>query len=238
MSSYGPADERPHLAEVAPGWSESWEMRLVDPRERVAVVIAVIRRPAEQRASYLASIIAPDRSTVSVLEHELAEPGVGLELRGPAIWADQVCESPFVHWSLGLEAFGLRFDDPLDAVGLGRGEVVPVGFDLEWEDQAGPEEVDSGPGYRADGSAHGEVLVGTDRLEVEGFGGRVHRWGTGPRLATWSLGPAADPDARPIARALAADDTGATVEWCLVEVPDDGPGGLALVSSLVPAAPV
>jgi hypothetical protein len=39
------------------------------------------------------------------------------------------CETPGEHWSFGLEAFGLRVDDPAETIG----ERLAVGYDLEWE---------------------------------------------------------------------------------------------------------
>ncbi len=74
-----------------------------------------------------------------------------LEFRADGLWVEFVCETPGEHWSFGLEAFGLRVDDPAEAVG----ERIPVGFDLEWET---PDLV------------HGEVLVGRARIQVMGTG--------------------------------------------------------------------
>ena len=54
-------------------------------------------------------------------------------MRADGLWAELVCETPGEHWSFGLEAFGLRFDDAAEAPTRDRGERVPVGFDLEWE---------------------------------------------------------------------------------------------------------
>src|SRR5690606_32953080 len=123
-----------------------------------------------------------------------------------------VCESPFSHWSVGLEAFGLVFEDPADAVGSGRGTVVPVGLDLEWEDATDPDPYvggDGDSGYVTTGAAHGEVLLGDERWELDGAGARRHRWGVGPRIGAWTgpAGGAGVPDGHgpTVARALADD---------------------------------
>jgi hypothetical protein len=78
-----------------------------------------------------------------------------LVVRAEGLWVELVCETPGEHWSIGLEAFGVRFDDEIEAASSDRGERVPVGFDLEWET---PDRV------------IGEVLVGRSRWELDARG--------------------------------------------------------------------
>ncbi|MGZ6999089.1 MAG: hypothetical protein ACXVLZ_12755 [Acidimicrobiia bacterium] len=90
---------------------------------------------------------------VVVRDDALARPrGRVLELRGEGIWTEMVCETEGEHWSFGLEAFGLRVDDPAAEIG----ERLPVGYDLEWET---PDHV------------HGELLIGRGRIPVDCRGG-------------------------------------------------------------------
>jgi hypothetical protein len=77
--------------------------------------------------------------------------GTALEFRADGLWVDFVCETPDEHWSFGLEAFGLRVDDPAEEIG----ERIPVGFDLEGE---------------TPDSVHGEVLVGRTAIAVHATG--------------------------------------------------------------------
>ena len=72
-------------------------------------------------------------------------------IRAEGLWAELLCETPGEHWSIGLEAFGVRFDDEAEAATSDRGERVPVGFDLEWET---PDRV------------VGEILVGRARYDL------------------------------------------------------------------------
>lgn len=74
-----------------------------------------------------------------------------LEFRGDGIWAEFVPETPGEHWTFGLEAFGLRVDDPTEEIG----DRLAVGYDLEWET---PDLVT------------GHLLVGRTRIEVVGRG--------------------------------------------------------------------
>lgn len=236
-------DEAAHAPGPSSAWTECWELRLVDAARQVAVVVAVVLRPAERRVTYLASILGPDRPTVGVHEHDIVAPRTGLELRSSGIWADHVCESPLEHWSVGLEAFGLVFDDPADAVGSGRGTVVPVGFDLEWEDATVGTDVAPGDdgGYTTRGVAHGEVLLGDERWELDGLGARRHRWGAGPRIGAWTTsvddlgrGPEHLGSAVPSPpRALADDGTGCVVEWCCDGAVDGRPRPFVVASRLL-----
>lgn len=94
---------------------------------------------------------------VAVRDHEVAAPRQRLEVRAEGLWAELWCEAPGEHWTFGLEAFGVVLEDPDDARRPGGeiGERIPVGLDLEWET---PETV------------HGEVLIGRERVAVDGRG--------------------------------------------------------------------
>lgn len=81
--------------------------------------------------------------------------GTLLEVRADGLWAELLCEVPGEHWGFGLEAFGLRYEDPADALLTDRAERVPVGLDLEWE---APDHV------------IGEILVERQRIPVDAIG--------------------------------------------------------------------
>ncbi len=74
-----------------------------------------------------------------------------IELRSDGLWIEFTCETAGEHWSFGLEAFGLRVDDPDDEIG----ERIPVGYDLEWE---------------TPNLVHGELLVGRDAFAIDSRG--------------------------------------------------------------------
>jgi hypothetical protein len=118
-----------------------------------------------------------DLGIISVRDDEVLLPrrAGSLELRGDGLWAELVCETPFEHWGIALEAFGLRLDDPDDDLG----ERLPVGLDLEWE-TTGPVEgtrTDAAGEYHQDGVVRGLVLVGRERLPYVGASRREHLWG-------------------------------------------------------------
>jgi hypothetical protein len=143
---------------------------------------------AEGRASFLfdGALGASGRIVVADEAVPPPRPTAGLEIRADGLWASLLCETAFEHWSLGLEAFGLRLDP--DAVGDDPpawselvGERLPVGFDLEWELTGPPRPLVDGPGYRQAGTLFGELLVVRDRLEVDVMCTREHAWGSRTR---------------------------------------------------------
>lgn len=68
-----------------------------------------------------------------------------LEFRADGIWTELIEEEPG-RWTLGLEAFGLRVDDPAHEIG----DRIAVGYDLDVDD----------------GMVHGDLLVGTAVIAV------------------------------------------------------------------------
>jgi hypothetical protein len=107
------------------------------------------------RATYRAELFV-DGALVLVHDDDVPLPkGSLLEVRADGLWAELVCETPGEHWGFGLEAFGLRYDDPADALVTDRAERVPVGLDLEWETPA---------------HVIGEILVGRECIAFDGTG--------------------------------------------------------------------
>jgi hypothetical protein len=111
-------------------------------------------------ATFSARLVLPQVGVVVVHDADIAPPrGQQLVVRAEGLWAELVCETPGEHWSFGLEAFGVRFDDEAEAAVSDRGERVAVGFDLEWET---PDRV------------YGEILLGRRQLDFDGAGS--FRW--------------------------------------------------------------
>jgi hypothetical protein len=148
---------------------ESWALDFAADRG-VAGFVRLAR--VGDRCWYWCYLVGEGVGLVAVRDHDVAPPRRPdvLEVRADALWAELVCETPGEHWSVGLEAFGVRLDDPLDAwpVDLRAGEIgerVAVGLDLEWEsDVAGAPH----------GIVHGDVLLERDRYELDGFGTLAH----------------------------------------------------------------
>ena len=86
-----------------------------------------------------------------VVRDEEAPAPVDGTIRANGLWLSLVCETPGEHWSIGLEAFALLVDDPADD----RGELVPLGLDVEWE---------------APDVVHGDLLVGDAVIPLDARG--------------------------------------------------------------------
>jgi len=166
------------------GWSETWGFELASA-DGLHGTVRLTLVPETRRCWFWTQVAGPELGIVIVRDEEVALPrrGDSLEVRGDGLWADLVCETPFEHWGISLEAFGLRVDTTDDDVG----ERIPVGLDLEWEVGTGPAptNVSGGMRYTQSGVIHGEVLIDDDRIEYEGPCIRDHAWGR-IALPTWS----------------------------------------------------
>ncbi|MEX0664075.1 MAG: hypothetical protein WD598_04805 [Acidimicrobiia bacterium] len=176
-------DDRPHSGVVDEGWVETWgfELARADGLRGLARLTLI---PANRSCWWWTYFVSHELGIVIVRDEEVSLPrrAESMEVRGDGLWAELVCEAPFEHWGISLEAFGLRVDEPEDDVG----ERLPVGLDVEWEFQAEAESVDvaGGTRYVQNGTMHGEVLIGDDRIEYEGSCVRDHAWGR-IELPTW-----------------------------------------------------
>ena len=133
-----------------------------------------VLRFTPEAASFEATLAGDGRPYVLVREPDIRLPRspASWGIRAEGLWADMNCETPFEHWSYGLEAFGLALDDPAHDE---LGDRIALGFDLEWE-ASGP--VDGGEGsYSQPGIVHGEILVGAEAIAFDGSGVRRHTWG-------------------------------------------------------------
>ena len=130
--------------------------------------------------SFIGAVLEEGREPLVVVDSSIVPSNDSWEVRGDGIWVDHVCETPFEHWSYGLEAFGLRLDDPAELLGRGFGYREPLGWELEFESTAKPEPQGQSDGelggYRQDGTAHGLVLFKGREVEIDGSAVRQHWW--------------------------------------------------------------
>jgi hypothetical protein len=195
------ADERAH-APGAEGWWETWHLDVASA-DGTGVFARLACSPALGFAWWWTYFVLPDVEGVGVVrDHEVPLPRQGLEIRADGLWGEMTCETPFEHWTYGVEAFGVRLDDPTDALRGEIGERLAVGLDIEWEIEPGaaqPHERAAGgsvAGYAQMGVVHGEVLLGRSRIELDAHGLRSHWWGAPsfdrPASSAWMHAPALD----------------------------------------------
>jgi hypothetical protein len=205
-ASLSSVEENAHPPGPEPLWAETWQFDFVAAGGAPAGFVALHRYPNLGVAWYWASFVTPS-GLVAVRDHEVPPPKAGLEIRTDGLWAELVCETPLEHWSGGLEAFGIRYDDPADAWGDEWGHRLAVGLDFEWELTGPPVEapVPGPPGepegaFLQPGTMWGEILVGPSvRLPFEGTAVKSRRWGVadwwsavGDPVRSWSAVAAAD----------------------------------------------
>ena len=131
-----------------------WSLEFADDRGITGSLTLTVD---DASATFHAQLTVPDVGVIVVRDDDVARPRRDdlLVIRAEGLWAELLCETPDEHWSFGLEAFGVRFDDEAEAATSDRGERVPVGFDLEWET---PDRV------------VGEVLVGRAKYDLTAHG--------------------------------------------------------------------
>jgi hypothetical protein len=178
------ADEGRHLSGPETWWGESWYFDFWAPDGRLGGFARLSLYPNQNVAWWWSYLVGHERPLVMLREHSVSMPRTGMEIRDTGVWACLTPETPHDHWSVGLEAFAVALDSADDALRDERGDVVPLGLDLEWEAAAG---VVGAAGVRDTGyhqacDVYGDVLVGTERIDLTGYGHRSHRWG----ILDWS----------------------------------------------------
>jgi hypothetical protein len=182
-----PADEHAHAPGTEDAWSESWGFDF-GTADGTAGFVRLHTWPQRGTAWWWAYLVGSDVGLVVVRDHEVPLPHRSdvLEIRADSLWGELVCETPFEHWGIGMEAFGVRLDDDsaLTAAGDEIGDRLAVGLDLEWEvvsPVATSARSEADGGYSQGGIVHGELLLGRDHIPIHGRGNRDHSWGNWPQ---------------------------------------------------------
>lgn len=174
------SDERRHEPGGEQLWGESWYFDFAAADGALGGYVRLGLYPNLGVAWYWACLVGDDVGLLTVKHHEARLPkGDVLEVREDGVWSAIHCETAHDHWSVGLEAFAVALDDPVDAYAHadGRGQHVPLGFDLEWEAVAAPYAYPGVTRYEQSCRVTGEIAVGAERLPFDGSGQRDHSWG-------------------------------------------------------------
>ena len=163
-------------------WNESWYFDFAAADGSIGGYVRIGLYPNQQRAWCWVYIVDAE-GTIVVRDHDVPFPKPeSLLARSDGLWCELICETPMEHWSIGVEAFGVRLDDPLDSYSGEIGTRMPVGLELEWETIAPafhypyPPEYPS-MHYQHTGKVHGLILLGDETIEFDGFGERDHSYG-------------------------------------------------------------
>jgi hypothetical protein len=179
MNEVEPTDEGRHEPGDQRLWNESWYFDFFSGDGTVGGWVRLGLYPNLGVAWYHAYVVKPGDRTIAVADVEVPLPkSAGLEVRGQGLWADHVCETALDHWSLGNEVHALAVDKPSDLYDREpRGDIVPLGLDLEWETEGSPYHYVFTTRYEIPCRVHGEVLIGDRRHSFDGYGQRDHSWG-------------------------------------------------------------
>lgn len=175
-----PADEGRHPPGSEPLWGESWYFDFAAPDGSLGGWVRLGLYPNLGVAWYHAFVCGPGRPTVAVADLEVPLPAApGLEIRSHGLWAEHIGTHPLERWQVANEAQGVAVDDPVELYrpGGAHGDLVPMGLDLEWETDGEPYHYVHTTRYEIPCLVHGEVLLGHERIEVDGSGQRDHSWG-------------------------------------------------------------
>jgi hypothetical protein len=174
------ADEARHQPGSERLWNESWYFDFVVPDGSLGGWVRLGLYPNVGIGWYHALVCGPGRPTVAVADLAVPLPtGAGLEVRAHGLWADHIGTHPLERWQVANEAHGVAVDDPAELYrdDGGRGDPTPMGLDLDWETDGEPYHYGHTTRYEVPCLVHGEVLLGSERIEVDGFGQRDHSWG-------------------------------------------------------------
>jgi hypothetical protein len=234
------ADELPHLIEASGSdWYETWAFELASDDGELGASLGLTLRPSDGVTWFWACIVGRDRPLVAVIDHDVPLPRRELiELRASGLWVDVEIETPGEHVSVGMEAFGLLFESPTDALSA-RGVRTPVGFDLGWEQAGDPRSSAIGE-YRVPCTVVGEVLVGHEQLRVDGTGARSHCWGGAPWWLRHSWSLAAWVDGHPVDHGGEVDshDLQAPLVPPTVDVRGEAVAVTPLATAAIPVTPL
>lgn len=166
----------------------------VDVAFQVGVHVGAEGRARGAQASFQATVEFADVENASsgppvagrpivLVADEIPVPDSGWELRTSGLWADHNCETPFEHWSYGLEAFALAVDDRTELLGRAYGDRTPLGWELDFEAADPIADIDESAtglaGYSQTGRLHGIVQLTEGDIEVTGTATRWRWWGSG-----------------------------------------------------------
>ncbi|MEZ5134074.1 MAG: hypothetical protein R2699_03200 [Acidimicrobiales bacterium] len=172
-----------HPVGDGPLWGESWYFDFHDAAGTVGGYVRIGQYPNLGVTWYWACLVGADRPPH---RHRPHHPDAGrdrssLELRSEGLWADHNLEEPWQRWSPGLEAFALAVDDPAEAYAETTGGAracarrSPSTWSGRRTGRSSPIRRASTATIRAAPTA--SLDVGTERLEIDGFGQRDHSWG-------------------------------------------------------------
>ncbi len=220
--------EHRHAASTDRWWAEAWSFDVATEDRSLAMFATIVAFANQRRSWYWAAVVRPGRPYVLCRDDGLEFPTEQrpIEMRGEGLWMHAICETPWRHWTVAMEAFAISFDDPTEAWRSERGDRVGLAFDLEWESESTDVEWRTVASYGVVSSVSGEIQVGEEQISLCATGWRSHAWGSldevltghapGPgeqRIATAPILVISKVGTRPYERILLDSDGGRPPRW-------------------------
>ncbi len=132
---------------------------------------------------------AADRTLPVVISAVDVRFGQAWELRTSGLWAEQVRERSFDHWSYGLEAFALAIDRPDELTRQALGHRIPFGWELDFiaDEPPVPIEGSAAGSFSQSGCIDGLILTGHGDQPMDGAARRYY-WAGEPPAHTEIVG--------------------------------------------------
>ncbi|MGA1006113.1 MAG: hypothetical protein ACO3TP_07305 [Ilumatobacteraceae bacterium] len=164
------ADDRVHRDATIEEWTFSWWAA-----DGSMAGHTMYRLHDKRSAWYCWGLSRAGEPYVQVVECDItrrADPMIG---KAEAFWAEYTCESSFEQWTVGNETYAVELDDPVEGLGRGYGNAVPIASDLEW--YATERAVPITDGYSQHGVLMGDIETVRGVFTIpEVTSMRTHRW--------------------------------------------------------------
>ncbi len=173
-----PSDEQRHPPGPEQLWNESYYLDFVADDGRIAGYARIGLYPNLGVTWWTTMLVGEDRPVVSSVAYDLpVAGGSGLIIDAGGVAMSGVVDHPLEAMSLRGTAPGRRLDRPEDVYRGSRGTPTTVALDLTWTTDGAPYHYDLTTRYEVPCLVRGEIVIGDERLTVDGQGQRDHSWG-------------------------------------------------------------
>jgi hypothetical protein len=173
-----PADEQRHTPDDDRLWNESYYLDFVSARADVGGYVRIGLYPNLGVTWWTTMIVGPDRPIMASVSYDLPViGGTGLGLRAQGYDFDGVVGEPLRTVSVHARVPGTAHDEPAAVYRGDTGTPTPVEMDLTWTTDGTPYHYDVTTRYEVPCLVSGELVVGAERIVIDGQGQRDHSWG-------------------------------------------------------------
>ncbi|BBX65990.1 hypothetical protein MSAS_51640 [Mycobacterium saskatchewanense] len=174
------SDERPHPAETAPLWNESWYFDFADATRGIGGWVRLGLMPNEDVAWICALVCGPDLPTLAVLDFNAALPADPTKVQTDNIDLTLEPIEPLKKYRVSVRGRGQAHRDPATLLRSNPvdAEEIDLAMDLIWTTAGIPYLYRLTPRYEIPCTVSGTVRWGDSTIELDAVPGqRDHSWG-------------------------------------------------------------